>query len=236
MPGKCPISLSICTAEFYPSHARCRYVDTVNKLTSEGGSTLLGLSLNQIVTNEKIRQNNPALFHNAAECWNHNFYWKCLTGAGGGGEPTGALAERIRRDFGSFRQFRREMEAASLAAFGAGWTWLGYDARTQRLRVLRTRGGDTPLSENVTPILAINMWEHAYYLDYQERKLEYVNGVLDRLVNWKVAEKNMKRATGGGVLPDTAHLISRRGLPIFGTLVSVNWAKKQAIRMLFRQS
>jgi len=159
-----------------------------------------------------------------------------MAGSGGGGEPTGLLARTIRRDFGSFDNFRSEMESASMKAFGSGWTWLGYNKQRKRLEVIMTSGGGNPLSDDIIPILTIDMWEHAYYLDYQEKRNEYVSGFFDRLVNWKFAESNLKHAMGKGVVPETIHQVSHRGLPILAGAISANWVKQKAIHLLFRQS
>ena len=214
-----------------------RYVDTVNQLINDGGDAK-GLSLVQIIKNNQLRQNNPAIYNNAAQCWNHDFYWKCMAGSGGGGEPNshGLLAKTITRDFGSFNNFRKEMEKTSMKAFGSGWAWLGYNKQTNKLEVVLTSGGGNPLSDNIIPVLTIDMWEHAYYLDYQERRNEYVAGFFDRLVNWKFAEKNLKHAMGKGFVPDLMHQVSHRGLPLLAALLSANWAKHKTIHMLFRQS
>lgn len=213
-----------------------KYIDTVNKLINDGDDKVKGLNLVQIIKSSQIRQNNPSLYNNAAQCWNHEFYWKCMAGAGGGGEPTGLLAKTIRRDFGSFNNFRNELETVAMKAFGSGWAWLGYNKQKQKLEVILTSGGDNPLLENITPILAIDMWEHAYYLDYQERRNEYVNGFIDRLANWNFAEKNLKHAMGKGFIPDMMHQVSHRGLPLLGVMFSANWIKHKTIHMLFRQS
>ena len=208
----------------------------MNKLINDGDRKVKGLNLVQIIKNDQIRQNNPALYNNAAQCWNHNFYWKCMSGSGGGGEPAGLLSKTISRDFGSFSNFRREMESTSMKAFGSGWVWLGYNKQKKRLEVILTSSGGNPLSENIIPVLAIDMWEHAYYLDYQERRNEYVTGFFERLVNWKFAEKNLKHAMGKGLIPDMIHLVSHQGLPLLAAGLSANWAKHKAIHMLFRQS
>lgn len=210
-------------------------IDTVNQMI-DADARAKGLSLTKIVKSVQIRKNNPALYNNAAQCWNHGFYWKCMAGAGGGGEPTGLLAKTIARDFGSFNNFRQEMKSTSMMAFGSGWTWLGYNKQKKKLEVILTSGAGNPLSENIVPILAIDMWEHAYYLDYQERRNEYVDGFFDRLVNWKFAGKNLKHAMGRGIVPDTIHQVSHRGLPLLAAMLSANWAKHKAIHMLFRQS
>lgn len=222
---------------FYLTHSTSRYIDTVNQLINDGDRRLRGLSIVQIIKSGQIRQNNPILYNNAAQCWNHAFYWKCMAGAGGGGEPaSGLLVRTIRRDFGSFDNFRREMESVSMKAFGSGWAWLGYNKQKKKLEVILTSGGGNPLSENILPILAIDMWEHAYYLDYQDRRNEYVDGFFDRLVNWKFAEKNLKHAMGRGFIPDILHQVSHRGLPLVAAMFSANWAKHKAVHMLFRQS
>ena len=211
-------------------------MDTVNQLLNGGDPKLRGLSILQIIKNNKIRESNPALYNNAAQCWNHNFYWKCMAGAGGGGQPRGLLARTIRRDFGSFDNFRKEMESVAMKAFGSGWAWLVYNKKSKKLEVMLTSGGGNPLSDGVIPILVIDMWEHAYYLDYQGKRLEYVNSFFDRLVNWKYAQKNLKQAAGRGIIPDTLHQVSHHGLPILATLFSASWLKHRAVHMLFKQS
>ena len=159
-----------------------------------------------------------------------------MTGSGGGGEPSGLLAKIIMRDFGSFSNFRKEMESTAMKAFGSGWTWLGYNKQTKKLEVVLTSGAGNPLADNIIPVLTIDMWEHAYYLDYQSQRSEYVNGFFDRLVNWKFVQKNLKQAMGKGLVPDMIHQVSHRGIPLLGALVTANFAKQQAVHMLFRQS
>ncbi|KAL7532131.1 hypothetical protein ACHAWF_004019, partial [Thalassiosira exigua] len=213
-----------------------KYVDTVNRLISEADHRTRHLSLVQIVKNGQIQQSNPTLYKNACQCWNHAFYWKCMAGSGGGGEPKGLLVDAIRRDFGSVDGFRREMQSASMRAFGSGWTWLGYNKKERKLEIILTSGAGNPLLDGIVPVLAVDMWEHAYYLDYQERRDEYVDGFFDRLVNWKFAEKNLKHAMGRGFVPDVVHKVSHLGLPLAAAAFSANYLKHTAIRILFRQS
>jgi Fe-Mn family superoxide dismutase len=213
-----------------------KYIETVNQIVSEGGASLKHLSVEQIVKSKALQESNPLLYNNAAQCWNHLFFWRCMSGSGGGGEPKGLLAKTIRRDFGSFDNFRKEMESSSMKAFGSGWTWLGYDKKQKKLVVSTMTGAGNPLIEGIIPILVIDMWEHAYYLDYQDNRKEYVNGFFDRLVNWKYAQQNLKHAMGKGIVPETVHHISHHGLPLVAALFSANWAKKTAVHMLFQQS
>lgn len=125
---------------------------------------------------------NQGLFNNAAQAWNHDFYWKCMK-PGGGGAPTGRVAELINTAFGSYENFRAEFENAGNTAFGSGWAWLVWTP--SGLVVTKTSNAETPLTdESVKPILTMDVWEHAYYLDYQNVRANYVTAFLSHLVNW----------------------------------------------------
>lgn len=213
-----------------------KYIESVNQIVSEGGASLKHLSLEQIVKSKAIMESNAVLYNNAAQCWNHQFFWRCMSGSGGGGEPKGLLAKIIRRDFGSFDNLRKEMESSAMKAFGSGWTWLGYDKRKKKLVVSTMTGAGNPLLEGITPVLVIDMWEHAYYLDYQTNRKDYIDGFFDRLVNWNYAQQNLKHAMGKGIVPETVHHVSHHGLPLVAALFSANYAKKAAMHMLFQQS
>ncbi|KAL7448756.1 hypothetical protein ACHAWC_000899, partial [Mediolabrus comicus] len=180
-----------------------KYIESVNQIVSEGGASLKHLSLEQIVKSKAIMESNAVLYNNAAQCWNHQFFWRCMSGSGGGGEPKGLLAKIIRRDFGSFDNLRKEIESSAMKAFGSGWTWLGYDKRKKKLVVSTMTGAGNPLLEGITPVLVIDMWEHAYYLDYQTNRKDYIDGFFDRLVNWNYAQQNLKHAMGKGIVPET---------------------------------
>ena len=213
-----------------------KYIETVNQIVSEGGASLKHLSIEQIVKSKTLKESNAVLYNNAAQCWNHLFFWRCMSGSGGGGEPKGLLAKIIRQDFGSFENLRKEMESSSIKAFGSGWTWLGYDKEQRKLVVSTMTGAGNPLIEGIIPILVIDMWEHAYYLDYQENRKEYIVGFFDRLVNWKYAQQNLKHAMGKGIVPETVHHVSHHGVPLVAALFSANWVKKTVVQMLFQQS
>jgi Fe-Mn family superoxide dismutase len=140
----------------------------------------------------KVSADNPArlaIFNNAGQFWNHGFYWNSLDPKGGG-QPKGALADKIDASFGGFEKFKTELAAAANGQFGSGWAWLV--AVGDRLAVRRTANADTPVYvQGVKPLLTIDVWEHAYYLDYQNRRSEYVSAVIDKLLNWEFAAKNL---------------------------------------------
>lgn len=141
---------------------------------------------------EIIRGAKGDLFNNAAQVWNHTFYWKSMK-PGGGGQPTGPLAEAIQRSFGDFTSLQQRLAEACVKQFGSGWAWLYLEQG--QLHVSSTEMAHTPIEKNgVTPLLTIDVWEHAYYLDYQQDRAKYVSGVLDHLINWDFAAQNFERA------------------------------------------
>jgi len=169
----------------YGKHHRA-YFDNLNKLIA--GTPLAAQSLEQIVRASAAHPDQTAVFNNAAQAWNHTFYWNSLR-AGGGGKPGQALAERIDRDFGGLDALRKELASAATTQFGSGWAWLVL--ADDKLKVVRTGNADTPLTQGMKPLLTIDVWEHAYYLDYQNRRADYVNAVLDKLVNWEFAASQL---------------------------------------------
>jgi Fe-Mn family superoxide dismutase len=162
------------------------YVDKVNALVT------VSSTLEDIVRYSKRRAaTDPGagvLFNNAAQAWNHDFFWKSLRPKGGGSGPSGPLAERIEAEFGSQEKLLEQLKAAALAVFGSGWTWLVLDGGA--LSVVSTRNADTPDTDMQKPLLVLDVWEHAYYLDYQSRRAEYVSGVVEHLLDWQFAERN----------------------------------------------
>lgn len=167
-----------------------KYVNTANAIIEKDAS-LQDLSPEQIIG---THQDNPSLFNNVAQSWNHNFYWHCMKPDGGGIPHEGMLADAINKDFGSYDKFVAEMETAALTTFGSGWAWLGYDGKKQKLVVTKTTGAGNPLTDGIVPILTIDVWEHAYYLDYQEKRPSYVHAFFAKLVNWEFAEMNFNTA------------------------------------------
>lgn len=164
------------------------YVDNLNKLIE--GTEFAGLKLEKIVTGSAGKADKIPIFNNAAQTWNHNFYWNSLT-PNGGGEPPAELKSKIESSFGSVDALKKELSAAAMTQFGSGWAWLVLEGDS--LRVVKTGNADTPLTKGMKPLLVIDVWEHAYYLDYQNRRTDYVNGVLEKLINWKFAAENLSR-------------------------------------------
>ncbi len=162
------------------------YVSNLNKLVT--GTEYAGLPLERIITDTAGQADKAAIFNNAAQIWNHTFYWHSLSPKGGG-EPPPTLKQKITTSFGSVGACKKEMEAAALSQFGSGWAWLVMDGDT--LKVVKTSNADLPLTSGMKPLLTIDVWEHAYYLDYQNRRAEYVKAVLDKLINWEFALRNI---------------------------------------------
>lgn len=167
------------TLEIHHDRHHARYVDTANKLIA--GTDMEGLDTITLIRTAKAN-NNVGVFNNAAQAWNHSFYWDCMK-PGGGGPPTGRIAEMINSSFGSYENFRNEFENAGNTQFGSGWAWLIWTS--SGLRVTKTSNAETPLTdESVKPLLTMDVWEHAYYLDYQNVRADYVKAFMDKLINW----------------------------------------------------
>jgi len=167
------------TLEIHHDKHHAKYVATANTLIA--GTDLEKGDLVSIIKAAKA-SGNQGLFNNAAQVWNHSFYWECMKPSGGG-LPTGKLLDLIISSFGSYEKFRAEFENAGLTAFGSGWAWLVYVDGV--LKVTKTIGAESPISEEgVVPILTMDVWEHAYYLDYQNLRPNYVTTFMDSLVNW----------------------------------------------------
>jgi len=152
------------------------------------GTELANLSLEKLIASTAGKADKVAIFNSAAQAWNHNFYWRSLRPQGGG-EPPAALKQRIEASFGDLNACTKELATAATTQFGSGWAWLVLQA--DKLKVVKTGNADTPLTTGMTPLLAIDAWEHAYYLDYQNRREDYVNPVLAKLINWGFAADNL---------------------------------------------
>ncbi|MBL8839134.1 MAG: superoxide dismutase [Alphaproteobacteria bacterium] len=185
-------AISANTLGFHWGRHHRGYVDTLNRLVA--GTPLAAQSLDDVVKNTAGRPEVLAIFNSAAQAWNHDFYWKSLK-PNGGGMPGEALRARIDQDFGGFDRFRQEFANAALGQFGSGWAWLA--VANGRLRLGRTPNAETPMIQpGVTCLLTIDVWEHAYYLDYQNRRADYVAAVIDRLLNWDFAAEQFARSRG----------------------------------------
>ncbi|HUB09088.1 MAG TPA: superoxide dismutase [Myxococcales bacterium] len=162
------------------------YVAKLNKAVA--GTALATKTLEQLVTLSAGKPDQVSLFDNAAQTWNHTFYWHSMRPSGGGA-PTGALRSRIEKSFGSVGEFQKQFAAAAGGQFGSGWAWLIQDG--ERLAVVKTADADNPLSQGKKALLCCDVWEHAYYLDYQNRRPDYVKAFLDHLANWEFVEQNL---------------------------------------------
>jgi len=168
------------TIEFHYGKHHQAYVNNLNALVP--GTEYEGLSVEEIV-----KKSSGGVFNNAAQVWNHTFYWNCLT-PNGGGEPTGELADAIQSTFGSFDSFKETFTKSAVTNFGSGWTWL-VKTESGELKIVNTGNAGSPLTEGYTPLLTVDVWEHAYYVDYRNARPDYVSAFWN-LVNWDFVNKN----------------------------------------------
>ena len=175
------------TLNFHYGKHHQAYVNNLNKLIE--GTDHADAPLEKIITDASGDSSKAGLFNNAAQVWNHTFYWPSMK-PGGGGKPTGAIADKINEDFGSYEKFAEEFKAAGGGQFGSGWAWLVL--KDGKLAITKTPNAETPLTEaGVTPILTMDVWEHAYYLDYQNSRPNYMDAFINNLINWDFANKNL---------------------------------------------
>ena len=174
------------TLNFHYGKHHQTYVDTLNKLIV--GTEFADMPLEQIVKATAGESDHTAIFNNAAQAWNHTFYWRSLR-PNGGGEPPIALKRLMDSSFGGVGDCKKALSEAAAKQFGSGWAWLVQDG--EKLKIVKTDNADTPLTQRVKPLLTIDVWEHAYYLDYQNRRVDYINALLDKLANWGFAAENL---------------------------------------------
>jgi Fe-Mn family superoxide dismutase len=168
------------------------YVDKTNKLLEE--HPVEGSTLEEIVRACAGVPEYTQLFNNAAQAWNHDFYWHSLSRKGG--EPAGALMQRIEKDFGDYARFTKKLAAAASGQFGSGWAWLV--AKKGALDILTTSNADTPMARGISCILTIDVWEHAYYVDYRNQRDKYLEEVISSRLNWDFAAENFENAGRAG--------------------------------------
>ena len=167
------------TLEFHHDKHHKAYVDNLNKFIT--GTEFENMPLEEIITKSAGKTELASIFNNAAQVWNHTFFWNSMKPQGGG-KPEGELLKRIEQDFGSYDKFREEFKAAALGQFGSGWAWLV--EKDGKLSIMKTANGDNPLTHNAKAIITIDVWEHAYYLDYQNRRADFIDAYLNHLVKW----------------------------------------------------
>ncbi|WP_084418613.1 superoxide dismutase [Henriciella litoralis] len=167
------------------------YVNNLNKLIE--GTPHENASLEEIIKAADGDSSKAGLFNNSAQVWNHTFYWHSMKPSGGG-KPTGAIAKKIDEDFGSYEDFAKEFKAAGGGQFGSGWAWLVL--KGGKLEIRKTPNAETPVTDDgATPLLTMDVWEHAYYLDYQNSRPNYMDAFLENLVNWDFANQNLADAS-----------------------------------------
>jgi len=174
------------TFSFHHGKHHKAYVDNLNKLVP--GTEFENKTLEEIIVATAGDATRAGFFNNAAQVWNHTFFWHCMK-PGGGGAPGGALAAKIDAAFGSYEKFAEQFKAAAVGRFGSGWAWLALDGG--ELKIMSTPNAETPMTGGKKALLTVDVWEHAYYLDYQNRRPDFVQTFLDHLVNWDFVAANL---------------------------------------------
>ncbi|CAA7613263.1 superoxide dismutase, Fe [Magnetospirillum sp. LM-5] len=179
--------ISARTLEFHHGKHHNTYVVNLNGLIKD--TDLATKSLDEIIMiAAKDLPAKQGLFNNSAQVWNHTFFWNCMK-KGGGGKPSGKIGAKIEADFGSYEKFAEEFKNAALTQFGSGWAWLVLDGG--KLKITKTANADLPMAHGQTALLTVDVWEHAYYIDFQNRRADFVQAFLDHLVDWSFVEKNL---------------------------------------------
>lgn len=181
--------ISARTLQFHHGKHHKKYVDTLNELIA--GSDLANQPLEDIIRATAKDSSKAKIFNNAAQHWNHTFFWQCMAPSGTGGPPDGEMRTRIERDFGSYASFQKEFTAAAEGQFGSGWAWLVEDGG--KLAITTTHDADLPLAHGQKALLTCDVWEHAYYLDYQNDRAGFVEVFLAKLANWRFAKDQLSR-------------------------------------------
>lgn len=172
--------ISAQTLDFHHGKHHNAYVTNLNKLIE--GTDLATASLEDIIKKTAGDPAKAGIFNNAAQVWNHTFYWQSMK-PGGGGTATGAIADKITAAFGSYEKFSEQLKNAGLTQFGSGWAWLVL--KNNKLEIMKTSNADTPIAHGIKPLLTVDVWEHAYYLDYQNGRGVYLDTFMNNLVNWE---------------------------------------------------
>lgn len=181
--------ISANTLDFHHGKHHNAYVTNLNNLTKD--TPLAGETLEAVIRSSAGDAAKVGIFNNAAQVWNHTFYWNCMK-PGGGGRPSAALVSALDGAFGSFDKFREEFKNACVTQFGSGWGWLV--VADGALRITKTGNADLPMAHGQSALLTCDVWEHAYYLDFQNRRPDYVQAFLDHLVNWDFVAQNLAKA------------------------------------------
>jgi superoxide dismutase, Fe-Mn family len=175
------------TIDFHYGKHHKTYVNNLVKMIEN--TDLETETLESIIKKTVGDSSKEGIFNNAAQVWNHTFYWHSISPSGGG-IPTGNIAEKIKTDFGGFEKFVEEFKNAGLTQFGSGWAWL--ILKEGKLEVTKTSNADTPFAHGLKPLVTVDVWEHAYYLDYQNKRVEYIENFIKNLINWEFADSLLK--------------------------------------------
>ena len=181
-----PVISARTIALHYGKHHKA-YVDKLNEAVA--GTRFADMPLERVIAETARGEEHRKVFNNAAQHWNHTFFWNCLAPKGGGA-PQGEVAKRIDSDLGGLETFRKDFAKAAIECFGSGWAWLA--DRGGKLEIMATSNADNPLTKGATPLLTVDVWEHAYYVDYENRRPDFVNAVIDKLLNWRWAEQQLQ--------------------------------------------
>ena len=181
--------MSAKTLEFHHGKHHQAYVTNLNNLVKD--TPMANQSLEEIIRATAKDESKAGIFNNAAQVWNHTFFWNCMK-PNGGGQPSGQVAEKINQAFGGFDKFKEQFKQAAVTQFGSGWAWLVADGG--QLKVTKTPNAVNPMAQGQTALLTCDVWEHAYYLDYQNRRPDFVDTFLNNLVNWDFVAQNLAKA------------------------------------------
>ncbi|MBL27762.1 MAG: superoxide dismutase [Fe] [Rhodospirillaceae bacterium] len=180
--------ISARTLEFHHDKHHATYVTKAQGMVKD---TPMADDDLETIVQKAVKESNTGLFNNAAQAWNHTFFWNSLS-PNGGGKPSGAIATKIDEDLGGYDKFVEAFSNAAVNQFGSGWAWLALDGG--KLKIYGTANADTPIAKGQTALLTVDVWEHAYYLDYQNRRPDFVKAFLNELINWDFVNKNLAGA------------------------------------------
>jgi Fe-Mn family superoxide dismutase len=181
--------ISAKTLEFHHDKHHATYVTNYNNLTKD--SDLADKSIEEVIKATFKDSSKGGIFNNGAQAWNHTFFWNSLK-PNGGGAPTGAVADKIESDLGGYDKFKEEFKQAATTQFGSGWAWLVLDGGT--LKVIKTPNAENPIALGQTPLVTLDVWEHAYYLDYQNKRPDFIEAFLNNLINWDFVNQQLAAA------------------------------------------
>jgi Fe-Mn family superoxide dismutase len=176
------------TFEYHHEKHHNAYVVNLNKLLEN--HALAGKTLEEIILESSGKADMSGIFNNSAQIWNHSFLWHSMK-KNGGGKPSGELLKKIEEDFGSFEDFVTKFKEAGTTQFGSGWAWLVLDGT--KLKIVKTANALTPITDGLKPLMTCDVWEHAYYIDYRNKRPDYLVAFLDHLVNWDFASSNLAK-------------------------------------------